>query len=185
MDRLLQQVKDFAEKAHAEQVRKYTPDPYIVHPVRVMETCKRYSPGIPVLSAALLHDVLEDTAVTPGEMKDFLLTVMDREQTATTLALVIELTDVYTGSAYPKLNRAKRKLKEHDRMKKVSADAQTIKYADIMDNAKEIVGYDPAFAPVYLRECKTLLEKMIKGNKRLYEEALQTVQAEWKKLRNT
>lgn len=51
MEELLQKVKDFADNAHGEQRRKYTPEKYIVHPVRVMEICKRFTNDIPVLAA--------------------------------------------------------------------------------------------------------------------------------------
>ncbi|MEO7924844.1 MAG: HD domain-containing protein [Chitinophagaceae bacterium] len=183
METLLEQVRDFADKAHGEQRRKYTPDRYIVHPARVMETCKKYSNALPVLAAALLHDVLEDTPVTKEEMQEFLLSIMNKEEATQTLELVIELTDVYTKTAYPKLTRQQRKIKEYGRMEKVSAAAQTIKYADIMDNSKEIVVHDSDFAPVYLHECKTLLEKMSKGNKALHREAFQTVEEGLRQLR--
>ncbi|MGN6617321.1 MAG: HD domain-containing protein [Ilyomonas sp.] len=61
MNQVIEKVQDFAGKAHAGQKRKYTPEPYIVHPVRVMQICKEYTSSILVLCAALLHDVLEDT----------------------------------------------------------------------------------------------------------------------------
>jgi len=63
MDKVLEQVKDFADKAHGDQLRKYTPDRYIVHPMRVMLICQEYTDDSQILAAALLHDVLEDTPV--------------------------------------------------------------------------------------------------------------------------
>jgi (p)ppGpp synthase/HD superfamily hydrolase len=62
MDPSLETIKDFANKAHGDQKRRYTPDKYVVHPIRVMELCKEYTNDVTVLAAALLHDVLEDTA---------------------------------------------------------------------------------------------------------------------------
>jgi len=32
---ILDQIKNFAEQAHGEQLRKYSPERYIVHPARV------------------------------------------------------------------------------------------------------------------------------------------------------
>jgi hypothetical protein len=84
---------------------------------------------------------------------------------------VVELTDVYTKEAYPKLNRRTRKAKEIERLISISPEAQTIKYADIIDNAKEIGKADAGFAPVYLRECKIILQKLDKGNQPLHEQA--------------
>lgn len=178
MDKTLELVRAYADQAHGDQQRKYTPERYIVHPVRVMNTCRNYSSSLPVLAAALLHDVLEDTPITKEDMHEFLITVMNREDAAKTLELVVELTDVFTKAAYPKLNRRVRKAKEYERMERISAEAQTIKYADIIDNTKEISKHDSDFAPVFLRECNTLLGKIKKGDQELYEKALQTVRME-------
>lgn len=183
MDPAIEKVKEFAKKAHDGQRRKYTPDPYIVHPVRVMELCKEYTSSVPVLCAALLHDVLEDTEVSKEELKHFLLSVLNDKDAAMTLQLVVELTDVYVKKDYPQWNRRTRKKKEADRIAGTSAEAQTIKYADILDNCKEIVQYDQEFGPKFLRECKILLQRMPKGNPELYQRAKDLVEkelSEWK-----
>ncbi|RYY82901.1 MAG: HD domain-containing protein, partial [Chitinophagaceae bacterium] len=64
MDPFLRQVLAFADNAHGGQLRKYSPDRYIVHPLRVMELLEARGAGRVQLAAALLHDVLEDTRVT-------------------------------------------------------------------------------------------------------------------------
>ena len=184
MDQAIEKVKEFAKKAHDGQRRKYTPEPYIVHPVRVMELCKEYTSSVPVLCAALLHDVLEDTGVGKEELKHFLLSVMNEKDASLTLQLVVELTDVYIKKDYPEWNRKTRKKKEADRIAETSPLAQTIKYADIIDNSRAIVQYDKEFGPKFLRECKVLLQQMTKGNPRLYQQAKDLVEkelADWKK----
>lgn len=175
MEDLLQIIANFADQAHGGQTRKYAPDRYIVHPVRVMDGCRPFTNDISLLSAALLHDVLEDTPVTKDQLYGFLLTLMDPVHAEKTVSLVTELTDVYVKSKYPKLNRRQRKSKELARLEKTSPESQTIKYADIIDNAKEIVREDPDFAPVYLHECRAILRKLNKGNQELYKEAVRTV----------
>lgn len=175
MEAVLEKVRDYADKAHGKQQRKYTPERYIVHPVRVMETCRKYTEKLPVLAAALLHDVLEDTPVSRQELHRFLLTVMVEDQASETTVLVVELTDVFTKAAHPRWNRKKRKLKEAERIRQTSGDSQTIKYADIIDNCREIVQHDPDFAVVFLRECKGLLRVMQKGNETLYRTAIDVV----------
>jgi guanosine-3',5'-bis(diphosphate) 3'-pyrophosphohydrolase len=176
MEDILEQIKEFADKAHGEQIRKYTPDRYIVHPVRVMNICKEYTDDISILAAALLHDVLEDTPTTENEIKTFLLQLMDKEQTEKTLALVQDLTDVYTKQNYPQWNRRKRKQKEVDRLSGVHPDAQTVKYADLIDNSVEIVHHDIDFAGVFLHEGRAVLKKMNKGDQRLYQRAVETIE---------
>jgi (p)ppGpp synthase/HD superfamily hydrolase len=175
METVLKNIIEFADNAHGEQKRKYSPDKYIVHPIRVMETCRRVTNDPCILAAALLHDVLEDTDVTASEMERFLKTQMNDDMALRTLQLVIDLTDVYVKKDYPKLNRRSRKSKELIRLEKTSPDAQTIKYADIIDNSKEIVEHDPDFARVFLFECRTNLKKMDKGNQELYKEAINVV----------
>ncbi|MFA7688270.1 MAG: HD domain-containing protein [Moheibacter sp.] len=174
-ENLLEQVKAFAAEAHGEQKRKYCDDPYIVHPIRVMELCREHKGSLPVLAACLLHDVLEDTDTDEEAMSAFLHSLLEPAQARKALQLVIELTDVYTHEAYPQWNRDKRKAQETERLRKISPQAQTIKYADIIDNSKEIVPNDPGFAPRYLKECGTLLEAMDKGNPTLRKEAIQMV----------
>jgi (p)ppGpp synthase/HD superfamily hydrolase len=73
----------FATKAHEGQVRKFTKAPYITHPIAVakiaMETAPKVYYGFYtqvdkelLASIAYLHDVVEDTSVTPEELKAFL-----------------------------------------------------------------------------------------------------------------
>lgn len=175
MESILNKIRDYADNAHGEQTRKYTPERYIVHPVRVMETVRQYDPRLPMLAAALLHDVLEDTPVTEDEMMAFLLTVMERSDAERTLELVIEMTDVYVWKTFPQWNRRVRKQKELERIALTSPDAQTIKYADIMDNSMEIADEDTDFAPRYLNECLAILKVADKGNPELYRRSLDTV----------
>lgn len=175
MGDVIEKVKAFAGEAHAGQIRKYTPEPYIVHPIRVMELCARYTLATPVLSAALLHDVLEDTEVSEKKLHRFLHSVMIEEEAKKTLELVVDLTDVYVKAKYPHWNRIKRKRMEAQRIAQTSADAQTIKYADIIDNCTEIILYDDEFGPRFLFECKMLLERINKGHSQLYRQAKEVV----------
>ena len=149
---LLAAVKEFADESHGSQMRKYAPERYIVHPVRVMQIVQKYTDDVAAHAAALLHDVLEDTPVTTHEMQQFLMRHMNALQTERTLGYVTELTDVYVSKNYPDKNRRQRKALEVKRLSAISPAAQTIKYADILDNSKEIITEDPDFAPVFLRE---------------------------------
>lgn len=178
----LAQIYDYADQAHGDQMRKYAPDRYMIHPLRVMQICQTYECDLASVAAALLHDVLEDTEVSTAEMRRFLQEVFDEHIAMQTLDLVIELTDVYVKSSFPALNRRQRKKKELERMKKISPEAQTIKYADITDNCLEIVNHDPDFAPVFLHECRRLLEAMNKGNSDLRQKAFEVVAAGLKSL---
>lgn len=184
MEDVLRKVTEFGDVSHGSQMRKYTPERYMVHPVRVMETCRTVTNDLAILSAALLHDVLEDTAVTKGEMLDFLSGIMPVADAERTVRLVVELSDVYVKKDYPQLNRRTRKSKELERLSNTSADSQTIKYADILDNTLEIVDQDPAFAKVFLNEVQQILRKLDKGHPQLRNDAQAAVAAGLNKLRS-
>jgi guanosine-3',5'-bis(diphosphate) 3'-pyrophosphohydrolase len=179
----IEKVAAFAEMAHEGQKRKYTPDRYMVHPIRVMEICREHTDDVCILSAALLHDVLEDTAVDRDALFEFLVTVMPESDARRTLSLVVDLTDVYVKKDYPSLNRKRRKEKERERIANTSADSQTVKYADIIDNCSEIVQHDRDFAGVFLRECKVLLQLTVKGDPDLYRRAKEQVEQSLARLR--
>lgn len=175
MEDILIQIRDFANTAHGTQTRKYSPDPYIVHPVRVMESLKAYGATRPMLAAALLHDVLEDTPVSPVEMYTFLKTLLPVHEAEHVLKMVTELTDVFIHASYPQWNRRVRKEKELERVIQISPDAQTVKYADILDNSTEIVAHDPDFATRYLLESRAILQNATKGHPELQQRALEVV----------
>ena len=183
MKEVLEKVKQFAVNAHQGQVRKFAPEPFVVHPIRVMETCAFYSSDLSVLSAALLHDVIEDTELTRNDVLDFLLTVMEPHHANRTVNLVEQLTDVYIKANFPDWNRRKRKREEIKRLAKVSADAQTIKYADVIDNCTAIIENDVDFADRFLNECNDLLKKINKGNSILYIRAVETVKIALRELK--
>lgn len=183
MDAILNKIKDFADDAHGTQMRKYTPERYIVHPIRVMEICRIYDARISMLAAALLHDVIEDTPVNANHIAAFLQTLMDADTSAETLTLVVEMTDVYVKADFPEWNRRQRKDKELERILQTSGDAQTIKYADIIDNTREIVRHDPGFAQRYLSECLIILENANQGHPQLHKMAMRAVRENLAQLR--
>jgi GTP pyrophosphokinase len=64
---LLRRAYEVAAEAHAGQVRK-TGDPYITHPLAVAHMLANYGLDEPTLAAALLHDTVEDTNITLGDL---------------------------------------------------------------------------------------------------------------------
>lgn len=172
---ILNYIRHFADKAHGQQLRKYTGERYIAHPVRVMQTVGEYNDDICVLAAALLHDVLEDTPVKAHEMEIVLLQVLEPSDVRKVLQLVTELTDIFVKKDFPKLSRRARKAKEAQRLSSVSRDAQSIKYADIIDNVTDIVSQDADFAGVFIREAQDSLRVMKNGDAVLRDRAIKLV----------
>lgn len=67
---LIRQAFELAVEAHKEQRRK-SGEPYILHPIAVATICaEEIGLGPTALAAALLHDVVEDTAVTLEEIRE-------------------------------------------------------------------------------------------------------------------
>lgn len=60
----------FAAQAHQGQMRKGTDIPYLIHLIRTWDYVRRMTEDEEELVAALLHDVLEDTTVSAGEIRD-------------------------------------------------------------------------------------------------------------------
>jgi guanosine-3',5'-bis(diphosphate) 3'-pyrophosphohydrolase len=156
--------KEFATKAHEGQLRKYTGDPYIVHPAAVVEILREVDDDPVMLAAAWLHDVVEDTPVTIEEIEDkFGFDVA---------GLVRHLTDVSKPSDG---NRATRKALDREHLAAAPARAQTIKLADIIDNAASISAHDPEFAKVYKGEALALIHVLRDGDSRLRLRAFELV----------
>lgn len=59
----------FAAVAHAWTTRKGKARPYILHPIEAMTIVASLTEDEEVLAAAVLHDVVEDTDVTEGEIR--------------------------------------------------------------------------------------------------------------------
>jgi hypothetical protein len=68
---LFRRALEFARARHGEQRRRGSDTPYWIHLVRVAMELARWGQDTPTLiQAALLHDVLEDTATTPAELDE-------------------------------------------------------------------------------------------------------------------
>ena len=65
---LLAAAFDFAFQLHQGQFRA-SGDPYIVHPVAVADLLRDIGASAPVIAAGFLHDVVEDTDLTPAQLE--------------------------------------------------------------------------------------------------------------------
>jgi (p)ppGpp synthase/HD superfamily hydrolase len=61
---------EFAAKAHAGQYRKGTKIPYLLHPLNVARILIEHGCREAVVVAGILHDTLEDTPVTPDQIRE-------------------------------------------------------------------------------------------------------------------
>lgn len=166
-DSLEEQARRYATQAHADagQRRKYTDEPYIVHPAAVAELVRSVSDDEAMIAAAWLHDTVEDTASTLLDIENHFGT------------RVAQLVDMLTDSAQPQAkNRTARKLAHFRHTAEASPEAQTIKLADIIDNTRAIVQFDPNFARVYLVEKQIQIQLLQQGDRRLWQQANQIIE---------
>jgi guanosine-3',5'-bis(diphosphate) 3'-pyrophosphohydrolase len=121
---------DFAARQHKFQRRKgFYRIPYINHPIRVMlilaQEGQEEAPAL--LSAAALHDVVEDTKCTPAELQS----VFGEE----VLRIVMEVTDDMS------LPSAERKRRQVEKAPHLSPEGRMIKIADKIANMQDILDY--------------------------------------------
>lgn len=159
---LVERARIFATAAHAAvaQKRKYTLEPYIVHPAEVVEIVRSVPHTEEMLAAAWLHDVVEDTQVS--------LQDIETEFGRPVAELVMWLTDLPTSAG----NRAYRKQATIRRLSEAPAEAQTVKLADLVSNTSSIMQHDPSFAKVYLAEKAEALAVLTKGDATLHARAV-------------
>ena len=160
---IVRKAQVYAMAAHAAvgQKRKYTGEPYIVHPAEVASIVASVPGSTPdMVAAAWLHDVVEDTGCT--------FTDIHMAFGIDIATLVGWLTDV---SKPEDGKRAVRKAIDRAHTAQAPAEAQTIKLADLISNSKSIVQHDPGFAKTYLEEKRLLLEVLTKGDPGLHAQA--------------
>jgi (p)ppGpp synthase/HD superfamily hydrolase len=160
---IVQKAQVYAIAAHSavQQKRKYTGEPYFVHPAEVAQIVASVPGSTPdMVAAAWLHDVVEDTGCT--------FTDIHMAFGIDIAVLVQWLTDV---SKPEDGNRATRKAMDREHTAQAPAEAQTIKLADLISNSKSIMAHDPDFAKTYLEEKRLLLAVMTKGDRGLHAEA--------------
>ncbi len=162
-----EQLLDFVKVQHKDQKRKYTFEPYWNHLYSVAKIASEYVQES--IEIALCHDLFEDTACSEKQLSEFLLAIGYSPAKADSIcSTTLELTDKYVKEDFPLFNRAERKSLEAIRLGKNSQLAQSIKYADLIDNARSIVKHDQNFARVFLREMMGILDQMRNGNINLF-----------------
>ena len=160
MSNKVEDAKKFATWAHSgiDQRRKYTNEPYIVHPIAVSKIVASVPHTTDMIVAALLHDVVEDTGVTLDEI---------RELFGNTVADLVEmLTDVATICDG---NRATRCKINNLHTETASNKAKTIKLADCIHNCLDIQRQDEKFAITYFEEKRNLLPYLVGGDPILWK----------------
>ncbi|GAA0353573.1 HD domain-containing protein [Morganella psychrotolerans] len=157
---LIKKSRDFAEKAHAGQKRKYTGEDYITHPVHVAQIVGGFAGSTQEMTiAALLHDVVEDTGVTLSEIR---LNFGDEVAELVHCLTNIRFTEKQKESVFSRprrygMNAAKIFFQDN-------RAANTIKIADMMSNLSNVFDHDRKYGTRYLAEKTYLCDNIISRN---------------------
>jgi (p)ppGpp synthase/HD superfamily hydrolase len=154
---LLQRATEFATRTHAGQVRKYTGEDYVQHPIQVSRLVATVPHTEAMLIAAVLHDTVGDTSTTLREIEgSFGFDV------ATLVEMLTDVSHPHDGV------RSTRKAIDRAHTALASPEAKTIKLADLLDNTRSITEHDPEFAKVYMAEKRLLLGVLEEGDRTLW-----------------
>lgn len=166
---LYERAVKFATRAHRNQVRKYTGEPYIMHPLAVAEIVRTVDGHTDeMLAAAVLHDVVEDCDVTIQDVCD---------EFGTVVGMYVEYcTDVSTPDHG---NRAFRKTMDARHYARGPAQSQTIKVADFIHNTADIAQNDPRFWEVYKHEKWFALNLLTEADPQLWQQARKQIKEFW------
>lgn len=165
---LIEQAREFSFAAHTDigQHRKYTGEPYFVHPAMVAGLLASI-PGIPpeTVAAGYLHDVVEDTSTTIEDIQDKFGSEVAR--------IVLQV----TNKKRLDLNRAERHRLEVEAMAKQDGQVQNVRLADIVSNTISVAVLDPAFAKRYLQEKIDIVEVMSHADPALKDLAIRVLKS--------
>jgi (p)ppGpp synthase/HD superfamily hydrolase len=127
LDEDIKKALGFARRAHAGQTRSDN-TPYIRHPERVAATVKKFKKSHnidAIISAAYLHDTIEDTNTTKKDLEKMF--------GALVASLVQDLT-----SDKEKISKVGKTEYLSQKMKKMSSYGLVVKLADRLDNVQDI-----------------------------------------------
>ena len=134
---LVSQAYAFAAERHSGQRRKdAAASPYINHPIALADVLANEGRvlDVVVLSAAMLHDTIEDTATTADEIETLFGPRI--------AAVVVEVSDDRS------LDKATRKLRQIEHAPHLSPEAKLVKLADKICNLRDILASPPVHWPL-------------------------------------
>jgi len=141
---LIAAAKEFATKHHSGQTRKFSGKPYISHPSDVAALVEKYGGTPEMVAAAWLHDVVEDTGVSGGELVEIF---GDK---------VANLVEQVTNP--PNLDKSKKSEYIAKKMVNMTPDALTLKLCDRLNNVSDFDTASPKFVSKYAPATKYILD---------------------------
>lgn len=169
---IIDKAYQFAIDAHNGQLRKYHGSPYIQHPCNVAQMVETYvkdndipyKTGIDMISAAYLHDVIEDCNIQKSELEKNFGPIIT--------SYVVGMTNV--SKVHSDLNRKERKALDRKRMSLECKEVKLIKLCDRIDNVRDFrtcfdKGLKDDFRILYAEESLSLLRTALEGTSVYHE----------------
>ena len=159
LSKLIEDAEAFAAWAHGlnDQRRKFSGEPYIVHPIEVAKFVRQYGGNDEMVAAALLHDTVEDCDVTHNDIFIRFGFAVGH--------IVYQLTDCPKDQIH---DRNTRKRLDIERLRHASPEAQTVKLADILSNLSDIDECPTPFVERFVKEKRAMLDVLNHGDSGLY-----------------
>ena len=127
---LLDRAIIYAVNAHAGTERRGKGFPYVVHAMEAMAIVATMTSNQELLAAAALHDVLEDTDITAGEL--------EKEFGPRITAIVVAESDTMEDGVPEHLTWHSRKQAAIDRLKAAPLEAKMVALGDKLSNMRAI-----------------------------------------------
>lgn len=149
----------FALKAHGDQ-KRIGGEKYVNHPLRVAKRTEIFFPdNEPLVLAAMLHDVLEDTDVDDDWLSD-------------TFGFVVTKYVKYLTKT-PKvegINRQQRFVSDMTHIKSAPKGIESVKLIDRIDNLQDVSLFKRSFLKVYYDESRMMLDMFDRAKPELRDE---------------
>jgi len=149
---------NFSVQAHHDQFRKISGEPYIVHPIAVAEHIATYDVSEDHICTALLHDVLEDTQVSPGEIEKEFGTVVLQMISSLTGRSIVDMTKKEKQETW---DERKKEYLKHLEQDKIDYKTLLICCADKIHNLTTLTQDLQAHEPSIWQELNAPAEKQL------------------------
>ena len=127
---LFDRAVNFAVKAHSGTERRGKGFPYIIHLMEAVEIVATITPDQELLSAAMLHDTVEDTPVTVADL---------RKEFGDRIASIVEAeSDVHNEGESEHESWHRRKQEAIDRLTAAPLEAKIVALGDKLSNMRAI-----------------------------------------------
>lgn len=143
---LLHEAIQYAIKKHDGQKRKFSGEPYVCHPIRVMCELASLKFPIPILIAGVLHDTIEDTDATEEEISKLF-----GEEVC---SIVKEVTNDEV-----KLKEMGKTAYLAEKVQQLSRSALAVKFADRNDNLSDLGSNE--WSRNYLEQSKKVFDNFV------------------------